>query len=921
MRQWLISIGIFIASLIVVNAVFAHANLESSEPAANAALESPPKEIRLWFTEPLEAEFSQINLRDSQGNQVETLPSQMDPNDPYQMFLRLDDLADGVYTVSWRVLSTADGHSTQGSFPISIGAGATSVVSPENIQESIPADNAAVRWISVVSLSLAIGSIGFMLFTWQPVIQNSYPLIEKRMLLLMWIGWLLLGITGILGLALQVAIRTGDPILQAITNPATATVVVHTRYGTLWLIRTALWVGLGGALIFARRDRWFYWVALAIGGGILLMQSLYSHASAAPEALPAITADWLHLLATAFWVGGLVQFINIINPLRKEAETSAGILSTLVGHFSNLARVSVATLILTGLYGAWLHVGSIEGLLTTLYGQALLVKLILIVPLLALGGVNLVLTHSRLQAGKKLWENRFRWLIGMEIVLAVGVLAAVGAMTSVAPSRSTLAARASVPHTPEPMPIIENQTVDDINTHLEISPGWSGENIFTVMLTDDSGKPIEDASRIRMRFENQTQNLGESELRPEHQGDGIYSVSGANLSTTGTWRIRTTIQRPDKFDVLVDFTPEIGLPPAPTPVPVINHAPSFDSRIIALMLMGIAALGIGGFFIAGERFRLNYGSRLIGSGLAICGTMFLCSGILTWQSAPAIAAPDTAYQAPPNAPLRMAFGHKINLPYLVTASGELLQPQENATWQAMDVDASVKDIYLDSSDQIWAATNKGLEAYLEGEWQTLDSTPIDEIEMTHGYLYLMGDQLKRVPADGDMEYLRPLTKPEENEAALAWVMLGNHSHVLQNGNDVFLTRDLGLSWEAINAPEPIEHIATDVDGQLIASTASGLFTWDNQNWRAFLPLPDNKRIDAIQTFNNRLYAAAGGKFYQAAGSQWKVIDLPDADEAYLISVRFQYPDGLWVLDSSQSRLWSSKDGTNWTMIPIILAGN
>src|SRR4029450_11879823 len=88
--------------------------------------------------------------------------------------------------------------------------------------------------------------------------------------------------------------------------------------------------------------------------------------------------DWFHLLMTALWVGGLVQVFAMIGPLRKEVSPAASSLGVFVGPFSNYARVAVVGLLLTGFYAAWLQVGTIEALLTTLYGQALLVKLILL---------------------------------------------------------------------------------------------------------------------------------------------------------------------------------------------------------------------------------------------------------------------------------------------------------------------------------------------------------------------------------------------------------------------------------------------------------------------------------------------------------------------------------------------------------------
>jgi copper transport protein len=443
MRRWIIGFGLLVVSLIYGQVVFAHANLERSEPAPNSVLPEPPQEIRLWFSEPLEAEFSSITIRDSAGNTLETPASELDPNDSYQMVIRPGDVADGIYTISWRALSAADGHGTLGNFPITIGAAEATSASNIPAADTIQPDNVAIRWLNLTSLSMLVGAVGFLLFVWQPAITEDIANIEGQMRRLMWVAWVLVGISGIFALALQISIATGEPLFQNLDLQTISLLVTQTRYGTLWLVRMILWVGVGGALVFARGDRWFYWIALIIGMGILLTQSLHSHASAAPDIIPAVANDWLHLFSTALWIGGLIQFINVLFALR--GNTSTAISSQLVGYFSNFARIAVLALIVSGIYAAWLHVGSVEGLLTTLYGQALLIKILLILPLLALAGINLVFTHQGLHAGREIWNKRLRGLVGAEITLAAALMLAVGVMTSIAPARSALAARSAIP--------------------------------------------------------------------------------------------------------------------------------------------------------------------------------------------------------------------------------------------------------------------------------------------------------------------------------------------------------------------------------------------------------------------------------------------------------------------------------------------
>src|SRR5690606_25557157 len=122
--------------------------------------------------------------------------------------------------------------------------------------------------------------------------------------------------------------------------------------------------------------------------------------------------------------------------------------------------------------------------------------------------------------------------------------------------------------------------------HLTIEPGTVGENTFYVDLYDqESNTIIDDASLIRLRFESETDNLGESELRPTLQG-GRYVVQGANLSVAGDWQIRMTIQRPNEFDTVLDFEPSISLAQQAV-MPDFDPTPSRFKRGIALVITGI----------------------------------------------------------------------------------------------------------------------------------------------------------------------------------------------------------------------------------------------------------------------------------------------------------------------------------------------
>lgn len=122
-RVRLVGLALLASALLaglLIPAAQAHALLVRSVPEADAELVQPPAQIELWFSEPLEAEFSTARLLDSSGAELPRGALLFDPADPAHLTLPLNPLAPGVYTVVWQTFSQVDGHEFTGAFPITV---------------------------------------------------------------------------------------------------------------------------------------------------------------------------------------------------------------------------------------------------------------------------------------------------------------------------------------------------------------------------------------------------------------------------------------------------------------------------------------------------------------------------------------------------------------------------------------------------------------------------------------------------------------------------------------------------------------------------------------------------------------------------------------------------------------------------------
>lgn len=102
----------------------AHANPTRAEPGIETVTPTPPTELKVWFSEELAPQGNSLEVLDSSGARVDRGDARVDLNDPDRKLLvvSLNPLPDGVYTVTWRSVSRADGHEASGSFRFGVGA-------------------------------------------------------------------------------------------------------------------------------------------------------------------------------------------------------------------------------------------------------------------------------------------------------------------------------------------------------------------------------------------------------------------------------------------------------------------------------------------------------------------------------------------------------------------------------------------------------------------------------------------------------------------------------------------------------------------------------------------------------------------------------------------------------------------------------
>jgi copper resistance protein C len=117
MRRAIVVGMIPVLMLLATAEASAHAALDHAEPRVGNKVATAPREVKLWFTQKLEAGSSTITVTNPAGQRVDAGKARVSGD---QMSVALRPGGAGTYHVIWRVLSV-DSHTSDGSFSFEVG--------------------------------------------------------------------------------------------------------------------------------------------------------------------------------------------------------------------------------------------------------------------------------------------------------------------------------------------------------------------------------------------------------------------------------------------------------------------------------------------------------------------------------------------------------------------------------------------------------------------------------------------------------------------------------------------------------------------------------------------------------------------------------------------------------------------------------
>jgi copper transport protein len=569
--------------LALATPAFGHAVLQDTSPARGTTVKKQPDLVVFRFNEPVEGSFGAVRVFDSAGKQVQS-GDVLRPQGQKSVGVRLrSGLHEGSYTATFRVIS-ADSHPVSGGFVFSIGRPSApsqtvaQLTSGGNTGQVTQVGYGIARGVTYAATGLAIGALIFMLLVWLPGLRsvaggdarwrNASERFAARLRLLLVFALTAGTFSEAAQIVFQGATGAGTSFWAALDTQVVRE-VLSTRFGTVHVLAGGAF--LGGLVLVSVRG----WVpvlrpaslgaaGLAIGRGLTRVEvaittllfgflavapALAGHASTQSPTGLLVPTDVLHVVAMSVWAGGLVALVFALPAATRALEPTdrTRLLAAALFRFSPLALASVCTLLVTGLVQSYVHVRSLDHLINTGFGRAVLIKFCILLVLIGFGAWNRQRGLPRLKQlaaegeslGRRQLGTALRRSLRSEVALLAVVLGVTAVLVSYAPPVATGGSSGPFAVTKELGPIEMQMTVDPAST------GRNEMHLYLIVAKD--GSQFKGTKQLQVLLRLPDKGIGPIKPTPQKAGPGHYVLPAVDFVPGGDWEA-DIVDRVSEFD-------------------------------------------------------------------------------------------------------------------------------------------------------------------------------------------------------------------------------------------------------------------------------------------------------------------------------------------------------------------------------------
>ena len=552
---------------------FAHPVYVDSSPRAFQSVPSSPAEVNVFFSEPIELEYSSIRVLGPDGSAVDLNDPHNVEGDTTSMGVTLQPgLPEGAYTVTTSVLSAVDGHVVGETFTFGVGTSVqqqTSAGGQQQQQRDILSPEESIsRFPGMVGQVIVVGAAFATLWLWKPLsrvpwlssaISKTRVSIDRNMMRLI-----------IIGTGLVLASGVAMIVVQAISINAGIPEAIGTQFGDVWLTRmlqSSILMGIAVAVyrklaknkgIASRAE---IYAILILGLAILVTSSLIAHAAATEQVGP-ILLDFFHNAAASIWIGGLILlgFVAVPKILSiGDSMIKSAALSILIPRFSTVVVTLLGIAVISGPVLLFALESDLSLTVASAYGQILAIKLGLAGVMVAMGAysqfvvqkkaVAIMASSSSTDGGDgatALHASRLRNAgkilkaeagVGIALLFMVSLMAN-GALPSgqfPAYEREELDAQAAFAEAPR-TDFMRTLYTAEGTIKLDISPFAVGQNAFTLSFFEQDGSNATGIESATIKLTQLERAIGPITVETTEQSDNMFSADAA-FSLPGIWHI------------------------------------------------------------------------------------------------------------------------------------------------------------------------------------------------------------------------------------------------------------------------------------------------------------------------------------------------------------------------------------------------
>jgi copper transport protein len=354
--------------------------------------------------------------------------------------------------------------------------------------------------------------------------------------------------------------------MQTLRLETSAFEAVQTSFGTTWLLRMGITIGLLVLWFLIERKKLVltkYQLPFLILSLTLIGTSTMIGHGAASEQLPALILDYIHNLLASVWIGGIIFFCFILLPTFSVLDDKKKELLSLavLPKFSIMIVISIGIIIISGPILLWFLESDVELLLESTYGNLILAKIAIASMMVILGGYKQFSVQKKaeknLKSGSITVHKKLRSSLKIESVLGIALLGIVALLTN-----GTLPA-GEVQQVQAQEIIYGFQTVEfseNAKFDVSINPFSSGQNTISVIVLDFEGNSLSDMNDLKIKISNPQRNIAPIiiPITPiEDENTSIIQYVGdLTFGFSGKWQVEIEAQRTQTVNeaVLLELT-------------------------------------------------------------------------------------------------------------------------------------------------------------------------------------------------------------------------------------------------------------------------------------------------------------------------------------------------------------------------------